>query len=241
VEIRQFYIDREFDQFPLGRGTVSAVERGKADITHDWLSGTGQASVDSNYHMLSYSGAGTTYKVEVKRLSSQPDIQEIADRFDALEKKAGDVKQLSVRDTTRTEIGNAMFTIDYGRPLLRGRQLLGDVLPYDRIWRTGANAATQFSTSAAVKLAGMNVPPGTYTLWTVPHTNTVDLIINKQHGQWGTQYNASLNLGMARITNRIVTVPVEKLTISIVPIDKKQGTLVIEWGLFRWLAPVELQ
>ena len=100
----------------------------------------------------------------------------------------------------QAQIGNAMFTVDYGRPLMRGRKLLGDVVPYDRVWRTGANAATQFTTSVPIKLAGMQVPAGTYTLWTVPHTNGVDLIVNRQTGQWGTEYDGSRNLGIARIT-----------------------------------------
>ncbi len=211
------------------------------EITHDWLSGTGEATMDSGYHMLSYSGARTTYKVEVSRLASPPDIKSIADRFEALETKTGIVKQLSVRDTMRAQIGNAMFTVDYGRPLMRGRKLLGDVLPYDRVWRTGANAATQFTTSAPIKLAGMQVPAGMYTLWTVPHTGGVDLIVNKQTGQWGTEYNGSRNLGIARMTTQTLTAPVEEFTISIVPGDTHHGTLVMEWGSFRWTAPIEVQ
>ena len=201
VQMRQFYIDREFDRFPLGHATVTPLEGGKVEITHDWLSGTGEAMMDSGYNMLSYSGDRTTYKVQVKRLATPPDVKDIADRFEAKETKAGNVKSLSVRDTTRAQIGNAMFTVDYSRPLLRGRTLLGDVIPYDRVWRTGANAATQFTTSTPIKLAGMQVPAGTYTLLTAPHTNGVDLIVNKQSGQWGTEYNGSLDLGTARITS----------------------------------------
>jgi hypothetical protein len=134
-----------------------------------------------------------------------------------------------------------MFTVDYGSPLLRGRNLLGGVLPYDRVWRTGANAATQFTTSAPIELAGMQVPAGTYTLWTVPHTNGVDLIVNKQTGQWGTEYNGSLNLGMARISTQALSSPVEAFTISIAPNDTQHGTLIMEWGSFRWTAPIKVQ
>ena len=141
----------------------------------------------------------------------------------------------------RAQIGNAIFIVDYGRPLLRGRKLPGDVLPYDRVWRTGANAATQFTTSAPIKLAGMQVPAGKYTLWTVPHLSGVDLIVNRQSGQWGTEYDGSRNLGIASITNQALTVPVEEFTISIIPGDAQHGTLVMEWGSFRWTAPIEVQ
>lgn len=240
VQMRQFYIDREFDRFPLGRATVTPPKDGKAEVTHDWLSGTGEATMDSNHHMLSYSGERTTYKVVVNRLASPPDIKSIANRFEAAETQTGIVKSLSVRDTARAQIGHAIFAVDYSRPLMRGRKLLGDVIPYDRVWRTGANAATQFTTSASIKLAGMQVPAGTYTLWTVPHTNGVDLIVNKQAGQWGTEYKGSLNQGMAKMTTEVRTSPVEAFTISVTPVDKQHGTLVMEWGLLRWTAPIEV-
>ena len=241
VDMRQFYIDREFDRFPLGRAHVRLLEGGKAEITHDWLAGVGEAMTDSSNHMISYDGARTTYKVNVSRLSSPPDIKSIADRFEEQETKTGIVREMSVRDSTRAQIGSATFTVDYGRPLMRGRKLLGDVIPYDRVWRTGANAATQFTTSAPIKLAGMQVPAGTYTLWTVPHTSGVDLIVNKQTGQWGTEYHSSQNLGTARITSEALPAPVETFTISISSGDTRHGMLVMEWGSFRWTAPIELR
>lgn len=241
VQLRQFYIDREFDRFPLGHATVTPVGRGKVEITHDWLAGTGEAMMDSSDDMLSYSGGRTTYKVEVKRLATGPDVKAIASRWEAKERAAGSVKSLSVRDTVRMQMGNALFTIDYGRPLLRGRTLLGDVIPYDRVWRTGANAATQFTTTTAIKLGGMQVPAGTYTLFTAPHTSGVDLIINKEKGEWGTEYNGSLDLGTVRMTSEVAAAPVEEFTISVMPGDNRHGKLVFEWGSFRWIAPIEVQ
>ena len=108
------------------------------------------------------------------------------------------MKQLSVRDTARATIGAATLSVDYGRPLARGRVLLGNILPFDEVWRTGANAATQFTTSAPITLAGMRVPAGTYTLWTVPRKDGhADLIVNKQSGQWGTEYDEKQDLGKA--------------------------------------------
>jgi hypothetical protein len=241
VKMRQFYIDREFDDFPFARATVTPRDEGKMEVQHDWLAGTGEALMDSAYQMLSYSGLRTTYKVQVKRLDSPPDLKGIADRFEAEETERGNMKSLSVRDTVRANIGNAMFTIDYGRPLLRGRTLLGDLIPYDRVWRTGANAATQFTNSAPIKLAGMQVPAGTYTLFTAPHKNGVDLVVNKQKGQWGTEYNPSFNLGLGRIMSEIDTAPVEVFTISIVPEVEKHAKLVFQWGTFRWTAPIEIE
>jgi hypothetical protein len=241
VPMKQFYIDREFDRFPLGSVLVRPLAGGKAEVAHDWLSGTGEATMDSNYHMLAYSGLGTTYKVEVKRLSSPPDVKFIANRFEALETKTGLVRQLSVRDTMRAQIGNASFTVEYSRPLMRGRKLLGDVLPYDRVWRTGANAATQFTTSAPVKIAGMLVPAGKYSLWTIPHSGSTDLVVNSETGQWGTEYDGSHNLWTATMITQSLDIPVEKFTISIIQEAAKKGKLLMEWGSFRWSAPIEVQ
>jgi hypothetical protein len=239
VQLRQFYLDREFDRFPLHHGTVRLLPDHSAEIQHDWLAGTGQATFDSAGRMLTYSGARTTYLVDVARLGSQPDIRGIADKFEALEAAKGGVSQLSPRDTVRATIGNASITIDYSRPLARGRVLLGNVIPYDRVWRTGANAATQFTTSAPVRLAGIQLSTGTYTLWTVPHQNGVDLIVNGQAGQWGTQYDPSRDVGTARIQSVTPSTPVEQFTISVVADSGRRGSLILEWGSFRWTAPIE--
>ena len=238
VRVLQFYIDREFDNFGLHEGFVRPLPGRKAELWHDWLSGVGEATYDSAYHMLTYSGARSTYKVEVTRLPTQPDVAPIASRFAAAETNSGGVKQLSVRDTARGAIGGATFTVDYGRPLARGRVLLGNVIPLDRVWRTGANAATQFTTSTAITLGGLRLPKGTYTLWTIPRENGAELIVNKQVGQWGTEYHASSDLGRAPLAAESLTKPVEEFTISIAPTDTRHGTLVLEWGTFRWTAPI---
>ena len=241
VPMRQFYIDREFDRFPLGHVTVTPLDKRKVEITHDWLSGTGEAIMDSGYNMISYSGARTTYKVAVQRLSTAPDVKGIADRFEKKETASGNVTSMSVYDSIRTKIGDASLTVDYSRPLSRGRTLLGDVIPYDRVWRTGANAATQFSTSMPIKIAGMQIPAGRYSLFTVPHANGVELIVNKETDQWGTGYHGSFDLGKAKMISEVATATVERFTISIIPGDNRHGTLVFEWGSFKWLAPIEVQ
>jgi hypothetical protein len=242
VQMRQFYIDREFDRFPLHHGVVRPLAGGRAEIAHDWLSGIGEATFDSARHMLHYSGDRSTYKVDVSRLATPPDVQAVANRFEAIEARSGAVRQLSVRDTVRASIGPATFTVDYGRPLARGRVLLGNVIPYDYVWRTGANAATQFTTSAPIVLAGMQVPAGTYTLWTVPRANgAAELIVNRQSGQWGTEYDGKRDLGMARMTTDTLATPVEEFTISIAAADARRGTLALAWGPFRWTAPIEVR
>ena len=238
VRVLQFYIDREFDRFGLHEGFVRPLPGKRAELWHDWLSGLGEATFDSSYHLLTYSGARSTYKVDVTRLTTQPYVAGVGARFAALETNGGGARQLSVRDTARGSIGGASFIVDYGRPLARGRVLLGNVIPLDHVWRTGANAATQFTTTAPITLGGLRLAKGTYTLWTVPRENGADLIVNKQFGQWGTDYRQSLDLGRAALDAQTVSAPVEKFTISITPADARHGTLVLEWGTFRWSAPI---
>jgi hypothetical protein len=108
------------------------------------------------------------------------------------------------------------------------------------VWRTGANAATQFTTSVPITLAGLSLSAGTYTLWTVPHVSGVDLIVNRQIGQWGTEYRRAQDLGKARMQTDSTEAPVERFTISIEARDPRHGKLVMAWGTFRWTAPIEV-
>ena len=240
VIFRQFYPDRDVGpSFTLHRGFVHPHAGGRVELRHDWLAGTGDVTVDSSGRMLTYSGMRSTYKVAVARTTAVPDVDSIADRLAAAEHRTG-LQQLSVRDTARASIGSASFVVDYGRPLARGRTLLGNVIGYDRVWRTGANEATQFTTSAPITLAGLSLPAGTYTLWTVPHLRGVELIVNRQTGQWGTQYSRARDLGRAPMTADSVDAPVEQFTISIAGKDDRHGTLTMAWGRFRWTAPIVL-
>ncbi|MBC7841867.1 MAG: DUF2911 domain-containing protein [Gemmatimonadaceae bacterium] len=239
IPFRQFYPDRDIGpRFVLHGGWVHPTAGDTVVLRHDWLSGSGDVTIDSAGRMLTYSGARSTYKVAVRRITTVPDIAAIGARFAAAEQKAG-AAQLSVRDTARGTIGSANISIDYGRPLARGRNLLGNVITFDRVWRTGANAATQFTTTAPIAIEGLAVPAGTYTLWTVPHSAAnVELIVNGQSGQWGTEYSSARDLGSVKLQTDSATVPVEKFTMSVVPSGAGRGALVLEWGTFRWVAGV---
>ena len=113
VLFRQFYPDRDVGpSFTLHRGWVHPRAGGKVELRHDWLAGTGDVTVDSGGRMLAYSGMRTTYKVAVARTATPPEIDSIADRMAAAERRTGQ-QQLSVRDTVRATIGGATFSVDY--------------------------------------------------------------------------------------------------------------------------------
>jgi hypothetical protein len=145
--------------------------------------------------------------------------------------------QLSPRDTARATIAGADVWIDYSRPAKRGREIFGNVVPWNTVWRTGANAATQLNTSADLMIGGVTVPAGKYTLWTVPSPSGWKLIINKQTGQWGTEYHPEQDL--ARIDAKVETLaaPVEQMTIAF---DQPAGAkaLTITWDKTKVSVPV---
>lgn len=142
---------------------------------------------------------------------------------------AGNFINVSPRDSVEIMIDGKTITINYGRPSARGRKIIGGVVPYNKVWRTGANEATSFVTQAGLELGGMEIPRGSYTLYTLPSQTQWKLIINKQVGQWGTVYNAQQDLARINLEKKQLTHPVEKLTFSLDRGTDGSGTLRIEW------------
>jgi hypothetical protein len=234
ARIGQYFFEG-WDEGHVGYADIARNPDGSYGISSTGLAGTGTARVDATGRLVSYAGQGTTYKQQVRRITIVPDIDTIAARFAADEKRTGLATSLSPRDTVRATVGRASLMIDYGRPSRRGRTLVGGLLPYDEVWRTGANAATQLSTSAPIELAGVALRPRTYTLWTLPSRNGVSLIINGQSGQWGTEYDPGRDVARRPMTVDSVPGNVELFTIRL---DGSPPRLVMEWGPFRWSAPI---
>ena len=136
---------------------------------------------------------------------------------------------LSPRDTTEIVINGRQIRIDYGRPSMRGRKIMGELVPYNKWWRTGANEATSFVTEADLTINGVTVPKGSYTLYTLPTEKQWKLIINKQTGQWGTVYNPELDLTRINLTKSALRRPVEKFKITLRRTNNASGMLTIEW------------
>jgi len=176
-------------------------------------------------------GKGSTVQVDVQRVPSVPMAQAgpmFANR---------PLGQLSPRDTARGTIGGADVWVDYSRPSKRGREIFGNVVSWNEVWRTGANAASQLSTSADLVIAGATVPAGKYTIWTVPSPTGWKLIINKNTGQWGTTYDPAHDL--VRIDAKVDTLatPVEQFTIAFEPATAPRA-ITFTWDRTRYSVPV---
>jgi hypothetical protein len=131
-------------------------------------------------------------------------------------------------ETTAT-VGGAAVTIDYSSPRVRGRKIMGGLVPYGKVWRTGANAATTLTTSGDLSIGTLHVPAGTYTLFTIPGEKEWTLIVNKQTGQWGTNHDAAQDLGRVPMKVAALASPREEMTIAIRPGEGGKSVLAIEW------------
>jgi len=147
---------------------------------------------------------------------------------------------LSPRDTTTQTIGAAHIVVDYGRPFKRRREIFGGLVPYDALWRTGANEATHFRTDRDLMIGTIRVPRGTYTLWSIPARDGWTLIVNRQTGQWGTDYDKTQDLGRTQMKVAPLSEPVEQFTIAIEPTRKGSGLLILRWDTTQATVPIRV-
>jgi hypothetical protein len=175
--------------------------------------------VDASGRIQSLDGSATTIKAVTRRVPSL-DFDALVKAWGTYETAHGPAGAMSPPDTVRATVGTANIEIAYSRPSRRGRTIFGNVVPLDSVWRTGANAATMFTTSADLIIGNTPVPAGKYTLWTIPSKTGAKLVINSQTGQWGTEYDMSKDFARITIAQSTLPKPVEEFTFVIVP----QGT-----------------
>ena len=213
---------------------VTVTRRGSDSLTF-MLGGIGplRARVDERGTLLGVSGIGGTAQIIVER------VPEGSLDFDVLGKSfaSRSLGTLSPPDSVRANVAGAALSVRYSRPSARGRVIFGNVVPWNQVWRTGANEATMFETSAALLIGGTIVPAGKYTLWTIPARGAWKLIINRNTGQWGTDYNAQYDL--ARLDMKVDALPqaVEQFTIAIDSEGSGRGVLKLEWERTRASIP----
>jgi hypothetical protein len=120
-------------------------------------------------------------------------------------------------------------TIEYSRPFVKGRKIMGGLVPYGQVWRTGANSATSLVTDTDLVIGGTAVPAGKYTLYTLPGESAWKLIINKETGQWGTKYDEKQDL--ARVDMHVAKTGsrVEQFTISFDKSGSDSAKLKLDW------------
>ena len=227
-----------FDWLALGSPQAApsyVARRGKDSVVVGFFGNPLFARVDGRGRLLGLDGRETTQKVFVTRVR-QVNVGAFATALAQAETAQGPAGQLSPRDTVHAEVGAAHLTLDYGRPKKRGREIFGSVVPWNQVWRTGANAATQLTTDAPLRVGDQVIPAGVYTLWTLTEPAGSKLIVNRQTGQWGTDYDPSQDLVRLDLRRTALPSPVESFTITVEPRDSG-GILALSWDTTRFELP----
>jgi hypothetical protein len=147
-------------------------------------------------------------------------------------------KPLSPAAKAEAKVAGKYIQIDYSAPSKRDRKIMGELVPYGQVWRTGANSATTLTTDASMTIGKLKVPAGKYTLYTIPDAKGWTLIVNKQTGQWGTSYDEKQDLGRVPMTVKSVATSLETFNIAIKPTGGKKANLVLAWENVEATAPL---
>ena len=150
-------------------------------------------------------------------------------------------KPLSPPAATRATLGGKEIAIQYCSPSMRGRKIIGGLVPFNKVWRTGANAATTLVSQGDLRIGNLAVPRGTYTIYTIPSEREWTLIVNRQTGQWGTQYDESQDLGRVKMQVRSIPSPAEMFVISIDPAGPNRAVLKLTWETTEASVPIVME
>ncbi len=137
-------------------------------------------------------------------------------------------QRASPHETAAATVHGAKISVTYGRPYVKGRTIFGDLVPYGKIWRTGADEATILETDTTLAFGSVTVAPGKYSLYTIPGEKEWTLVINKQVGQWGTRYDEAQDLGRVPMTVGPEDFK-EQFEIDIEEEDGNRGALEFQW------------
>ena len=143
--------------------------------------------------------------------------------------------------TASVTVAGGTIDIRYNTPQMRGRKIMGGLVPYGKVWRTGADEATTFTTTGALMFGSLHVPAGTYALFTIPGEKEWTVILNKVAKTWGAfdyEKNKAQDLGQIKVPVEHLSEPLEQLTISLEAGAGQNGTLKIAWETSRVYVPL---
>ena len=136
----------------------------------------------------------------------------------------------SPTQTVKQEFAIGSIELTYSRPTAKGRKIFGDLVPFNKIWRTGANAATKLVLTEPLEIGGKNVDTGTYVLYTIPGIDSWDIILNKGLKNWGTDgYKESEDVVKFRVEPMKMKDKVESFTMQFVDVKPESCELQIMW------------
>ena len=209
-------------------------------ITHP-TRGTSRARVDQAGRLLGLDASATTRKLILERRpANSVDLGAVATAWAAQDAAGKSIGALSGRRRDSTRVAGATIVVDHGTPAKRGREIWGTLVPYGQVWRTGANAATHFTTDREIVLGSegrtLTVPAGRYTLFSIPEATGGLLIVSRDTGQAGTAYNSARDLGRVALERRTLTESVEIFTLAVTP-EGEGGALRLQWDTSELIVP----
>ena len=142
------------------------------------------------------------------------------------------------------KVGLTDINIEYSRPSARGRTIFGDLVPYNQLWRTGANASTKIKLSTDVEILGHEVPAGQYALYTIPNKDSWEFVFHKNTSLWGTggkNYTEKENLMRFKVESQTQANFAETFQISIEDLSDIQCAVVLTWGHTRVAFQIDLE
>jgi hypothetical protein len=142
---------------------------------------------------------------------------------------AAQENRVSPHETTEMTLNGKKITVTYGRPYKKRRKIMGELVPYGQVWRTGADEATELTTEADLMIGNLAVPKGSYTVFTLPSESGWTLIINKVAKQFGAfDYDEKQDLGRVAMKVGKTSAPVEQFTITLAKAGAG-GVMKMEW------------
>ncbi|MBL8877460.1 MAG: DUF2911 domain-containing protein [Phycisphaerae bacterium] len=157
-------------------------------------------------------------------------------------------KRASPGEVTSTVIDGNRVTLVYSRPGVndpktgQARKIWGGLVPYGSVWRAGANEASMLITQQPIDIGGTTVPAGAYTVFMLPVENgTSKLILNKQLGQWGSQYDEKQDLARIDLKQSAPAAPVEQFTMTVAKESTGGGTLTLAWDTQQFTVPYSVK
>jgi hypothetical protein len=143
--------------------------------------------------------------------------------------------------TATVALAGKEITVNYNSPRMRGRKIMGGLVPYGEVWRTGANPATTLITPVDLVIGDLKVPAGTYTLFTLPTADKWTLIVSTKTGEWGIPYPEGSDLGRTPMMKKSLPSPQENMSISFEHTAGNKTQLHVKWETTDVWVPVVAQ
>ena len=144
-------------------------------------------------------------------------------------------KPTSTKEVVTGKINGATITINYGSPSVKGREIWGKLVPFNQVWRAGANDATTFETDKEVTIEGSKLPAGKYSFFVIPNEKECVIIFNKEAKQWGAyKYKEKEDQLRVTVKQKVAKTKAEKLVYLI-----EKNTVSLNWE--NWTIPFSVK